>query len=267
MARTVCAGRWCDHRAVRLDPGAGHRDLLPDRRAAVGAHGDRQRNRCPGAVLLPLVLRRRRSAAADRGGAARLRRCDDRSGHLRRSDRAVRLLGTDDGLLLPPGRPQSRLQRQSAGRVDGSDRHHRRGTGDVDRHRVAGGPVRHLQPLRGDGRSGRLRCRLGAGDHRGDPAAGRGAVQVGAGPVPLLASWRHGRADPGQRLPARRRHGEGGRLSGGGTRADLRGHPGLAAGHPRPRLGDHDHRRLAGAAPVRHQGAAGVRDRRVSSAS
>ena len=46
--------------------------------------------------------------------------------------------------------------------------------------------------------------------HRRDHARPRRrAVEVGDRAVPLLAARRHGRADPGERLPARRGHGEG----------------------------------------------------------
>ena len=49
--------------------------------------------------------------------------------------------------------------------------------------------------------------------------AGRCGHQVGAHPVPLLAARRDGRPDTGQRLPARRRDGEGRRLPGRTVRA------------------------------------------------
>ena len=62
--------------------------------------------------------------------------------------------------------------------------------------------------------------RPGAGRRR--PRAPRRPEQVRPDPVPLLAARRHGRADPGQRLPARRRHGQGRRLPRRAVRPRLR---------------------------------------------
>ena len=63
--------------------------------------------------------------------------------------------------------------------------------------------------------------------------ADRRAHQVGARAVPLLAARRDGRAHPGQRLPARRRHGEGRRLPGRPLRPGVRRVGPLAADRAR----------------------------------
>ena len=91
--------------------------------------------------------------------------------------------------------------------------------------------------------------------------AGRGDHQVRAGPVPLLAARRDGGADAGQRLPARRGHGEGRRLPGGTVRPGLRRGPRLAADRARAGPGHHAGRRLPGDPAERPQAAAGLRHR------
>ena len=64
---------------------------------------------------------------------------------------------------------------------------------------------------------------------------------------------RDGRADPGQRLPARRRDGQGRRLPRRPADPRLRRRARLATGGRHPRLRDDDHRRLAGRPRVRPQ--------------
>ena len=111
-------------------------------------------------------------------------------------------------------------------------------------HHPALGPRDLLRGPRRDPRGGDRRRRL---------RAGRGDHQVRAGAVPLLAALGDGRADAGQRLPARRGDGEGRRLPRAAPRARARRRRAVA---PADRdAGDrHDAaRRRAGAAPARPQ--------------
>ena len=65
---------------------------------------------------------------------------------------------------------------------------------------------------------------------RARAAAGRRLREVGRLPVQPVAARRDGRADAGQRVPARRRHGQGRRLPDRPVRPGLRLRPALAAG-------------------------------------
>ncbi len=75
-------------------------------------------------------------------------------------------------------------------------------------------------PLVGDRRTATARRRVPGGRRAADP--GRRAVQVGDAAVQLLAAGRDGGTHAGQRLPARRRHGQGRRLPGRAARAGAR---------------------------------------------
>ncbi len=67
----------------------------------------------------------------------------------------------------------------------------------------------------------RRRCR----GRRRRAHPGRCDHQIGAGPLPLLAARRHGRPHPGERLPARRGHGEGRHLPRGAAGPGIRRKP------------------------------------------
>ena len=184
------------------------------------------------ALLRAGYFTRRRRRWPLRRGAAGLRRGDARARPRRRPDRALRLLGADDGLLATcSSGTTGEREANRARRAPGAHRHHPRRPRDARRAscpRHAAGTLPDLASRRRPARRRRRRRR-----RRADPA--RGADQVGALAVPPLAAGRHGRAHPGQRLSARRGHGQGRRLPGRAARARLRRRARLAARRARPR--------------------------------
>ena len=196
-------------RDIRLDPAARHRavDAHGHARLAHGPH--RHGRRRARDALLPLVLpRQERGTRPVRRRAAGLRRRDVRARAHRRPRRARDVLGGHERPVVPAHRVLQPPRGEPPRGAAGTPRHDARRTRHADRRRAARRRRRHVEhlddPRRGADRPGRRR-RPGA-----DPR--RRAQQVGDLPVPLLAARRHGGADPGERLPARRGDGEGGHL-------------------------------------------------------
>ena len=96
---------------------------------------------------------------------------------------------------------------------------------------MLGTDLGHLPAVRADRRAA---VRAG-GIGRRRAGSRRRAGEVGDRPAALLAARRDGRADPGQRLPARRRDGQGRRLPGRPADARVRRRAAVAAdgGHAR----------------------------------
>ena len=178
------------------------------------------------------------------------------AGPRRRPAAALRRLGADHDLLVPADRAQHRAAVQPVGGGPGADRHHAGRAGHAGRVHHARRARRQL-PLVRDRRPAAARRRVPGDRGAADPR--RGAVQVGGAAVQLLAAGGDGGAHPGQRLPARRRHGQGRRLPGRAARAGARHGGALAPGGAGRRPGHHAGRRLGGAAADRPQAAAGVR--------
>ena len=181
------------------------------------------RHRRAGAVLLRRVLppsRRphREPPAQLRRRTRRLLRRHVRPGGQRQHAAAVHVLGTDDGAVVPAGRPLRRARHQPAGRHPGAAGHHRGRAGDAGRHHHPRQRQRHLPAVRTDrraaDRAGRVDRRRAGPDRR--------AVEVGDRAAALLAARRDGRTHPGQRIPARGGDGEGRRLPGGPHDARVR---------------------------------------------
>ncbi|MPM86750.1 hypothetical protein SDC9_133841 [bioreactor metagenome] len=221
----------------------------------MGARPGGQRRRGAGAVLLPLVLRRRPAPGPGGGPAGGLRRVDARPGQRRQPALPVRLLGAHHRLLVPAGRAQPAARRQPRCRADRPAGDELRRPGNARRAADAGrGRAQLLVGRRGGGGTAggrRGRCR-GAG-------AARRPHQVRPGAVPLLAARGDGGAHPGLRLPPLGGHGEGRRLPAGGAGARFRRGAGMAPDRDDGRRRDDGAGRLPGAAPARHQAPAGVR--------
>ena len=239
------------------------RARVPTRRPVVAAVPHRRRHRRPRArLLLRVLLRRGAGPGPFRRLPARLRRRDARPRHGRRPARALPVLGGHDGAELPAHRAPPREQVEPHRRHRGPRRDDLRRPGHARRphhHRRIG---RHL-PAVPDPRGSRRRParRRRRDGRRRRPRAPRGAEQVGARAVPLLAARRDGGAHPRQRLPARRRDGQGRHLPRRPVRARLCRRAAVAGARARPRWRDDDHRRLPLAAPVRPQAAARLRHR------
>ena len=222
------------------------------------ARPPRERRRGPRAALLRLVLQARRpQPVALHRRLHRLRRRDVRPRRRRQPPRAVHLLGADHGLLLHPHRAQPRPLRQPPLGHAGPARDDLRRARDARRH---GHPRRDLE-LHDQRDAREPPAGRRAHDHRGHARPPRRPDEVRADPLPLLAPRRHGRTDPGQRLPARRVHGQGRHLPHPAARPGLRHRPGLAPRGHRPRHRHDDHRRLARPPPGRHQAAPRLRHR------
>lgn len=261
------AGRALRRPARRApDVGADHRPgtRVSPRPALVAAVPRRRRGRCARArLLLGLFRRRRAGAGALRRLPARLRRRHARPGHQRRPPRALSLLGGHHGALLPAHRAPPRERFEPHGRHPGARRDDLRRPGDARRAHHRGGAGRHLPAQRGSrrprGPPADERRPRGAGGRRPHPA--RRPDEVGARAVPLLAARCHGRADPRQRLPARRGHGQGRHLPRRALRPRVCRGAAVAAARARARRHDHGARRLPLAAAVRPQAAARLRHR------
>ena len=236
--------------------GAGPADDL----TVVGARAARQRGRRARPGLLRLVLHRRRPGPGPLPGGLRRRspaRCSGWSSPTTCSLLYVFWeLTTVFSYLLIGHDPAERANRRAA--MQALIVTTFGGLAMLVGHRPA-------RPARGHATAGREIA--GAPARRRPPSAvalvlrpGRRARKSALVPVPLLAARRDGRADPGQRLPARRGHGQGRRLPGRPARARLRRR--ARAGAPTSwSLGGRHHapRRLAGAAPARHQAAPRLR--------
>ncbi len=245
-----CDRRPVDRRGHRLGPLARHGLRATTRHPPVAPRAARHRCRCPRPALLRLVLQARRpQPVALHGRLHRLRRRHARPRPRRQPARALHLLGADDGLLLHAHRAQPGALGQPPLRHPGPARHDLRRPGDAHRH----GDHRRDEQLH-DQRDARLAAPGRCPDDDGrPPRARRRPHQVGAGALPLLAARRHGRPDPGERLPARSLDGQGRHLPHPAARADLRGRARVASSPARPRPVDDDPRWLARPAPRRHQ--------------
>ena len=144
---------------------------------------------------------------------------DARAGPGRRPAAAVRVLGADDGLLVPAHRARPEPAGQPAGRHAGARGDHVRRPGDArrdaDARRRPAGTYRISEILADPPTGVAVTVARRAAPRRRDQ-------QVGPAPVPLLAPGGDGGADAGQRLPARRVDGEGRRLPGRAARAGVR---------------------------------------------
>lgn len=240
-----------DRPAAARRRAAAHHPVLAD-----GATG-RRRRRAGAGLLRPLLPPRLGGPVPVRGRAGRLRRGDARPGRRRRPAAALRVLGADHGLLLPADRAQHRAAVQPLGGRPGAHRDHPGWAGHAGRLPPAR-PARRRLPLVGDRRRAAARRSV---PHRGGAAdPGRGAGQVRRRAVQLLAARGDGRADAGQRIPARGGDGEGRGLPARAARPGARRRRPVAAGHRGRRAGHPRRRGLGGAAADRPEAAAGVRD-------
>ena len=214
-----------EDRADRVGPGPVDESrpaLRRPRRDHVLAGAGR---RHPRAGLLRSLLHLRRAPPRRvRGGDGGLRRRHVRPGDRRQHAAALRLLGSDDRAVVPAGGAQLRTRDEPARRPAGAARHHRRRAGDAGRDHHPRRGLRELSALRRDrGRAARVADRR---LDRADPD--RCAEQVGDRADALLAAGCDGGTDPGQRLPARRRDGEGRRLPRRAAGARVRRDAGVA---------------------------------------
>ena len=112
-------------------------------------------NRRPRALLLrgllPAPRRAHREAAAQlRRRAGRVLRCDVRPGDQRQHASALRVLGADDGVVVPARRPLRRARHQPPRRHPGVAGDDVRRAGDARRHHRAREHGGHLSALRTD---------------------------------------------------------------------------------------------------------------------
>ena len=147
-----------------------------------------------------------------------LRRRDVRPGDRRRHAAALRLLGSDDGAVVPARGAQRRRgtsRRAACRRCWSPPRAGWRCWSASSS--WARSPAAIRSPRVNAAGAARL-----AGRRRDRADSDRRAEQVGARADPFLAARCDGRADPGERLPARRRDGEGRRLPRRAARAGVR---------------------------------------------
>ena len=196
------------------------RDLDADGRTQLGADPGRHRGRRDRADLLRHLFPRPGSGQrAVRRRAARLRRNDVRSGAHRRHHHARHLLGDHEHPVVSAHRPLLQSCRQPPrGTAVTADDHARR-AGDVRRR----SDPRRAGRLELDQRDSERPAVRVADEHRPGLPADRRVQQVGDLPVPLLASWRDGRAYARERVSARCGDGQGGHLPARALCADLRG--------------------------------------------
>ena len=166
--------------------------------ARVGDRGAR-------AGVLDQLLRPRRHLRPFRRPVRRLRRRDGRPRDGRRPVHDVRVLGAHVGVLVPAHRAQRSFGHGAIGGAAGTAR-------DGWRRAV---PARRGGAVAGRDGHDRLRRARRAAPGRNDrhhgsvSRTGRSVHEVGAVPVPLLAPRGHGRADPGECVPALGHDGEG----------------------------------------------------------
>ena len=252
-------GRGRDGRALAVDTGTGRATCLPLRRVGAADGARRRGHRSAGAGLLRGLFQLGGvRARAVRGGADGVRRGDAGAGAGRRPDRAVRHVGVDDGLLLPPHRPCARAPPQPARRPPGADRDDDGRAGHARRLPDAGSGSRYVQHLRHPRpAAARRRHRHGGADadSRG------GAVEVGGVALQSLAAGCDGGTDARLRVSARRRDGQSRRLSGRAADPRVRRRAALACDRAGAGLTHDAARRLARAARDGPQATAGLRHR------
>ena len=229
-------------RPVRRRPGPDHDP------AGVGHRpGDRG--------LLRLVLRTERHRRPDRRAARALRRRHARPRHRRARGHPLPVLGADLDPVVAADRPAPHRSRRP-GRRHPRPRPHRRRRARAPRWPGRARPrgrhvVRRRAARRSAGRDRRRRrARLRRPRHR---------HEVRPVPVPCLAAGRHGRPDPGERVPPLGHDGEGGHLPRRAPGPGLQRPRRVAAGDPDHRARHDDRRRPARHPPGGPQAAAGVR--------
>ena len=197
-------------RDIRMDLPPRHRDLHAHGHARLGDDADRHGRRRPRHDLLPQLLpRHERGRRPFRRRADGVRRRDVRPRAHRRHHPARDVLGDHEHPVVSAHRSRVLPCGLASCGAAGPAHDHAGRTRDVRRRGHPRGRGRHAEPRRDPRRSAARRAR----ERGARMPARRCAQQVGDLPVPLLAARRHGRADAGQRLPARGGHGEGGHLS------------------------------------------------------
>ena len=251
-------------RAPTANVRVGARAVDEHHAAVRRARGDHERagarHRRAGAVLLRRLLppprRAHREAAAQlRRRTGRVLRRDVRPGGQRQHAGALRVLGAHHRAVVPAGRPLRRTRHQPTRRHPGAAGDDVRRAGHAGRHRRARQHRRHLSVVRTDRRAADGPGRIG----RRGAGADRRAGEVGDRADALLAAGRDGRADTGQRVPARRGDGQGRRLSRRADDARLRRLAAMAADGGDPRCAHHAAGRLACGARIRPEVDPGVR--------
>ena len=234
----------------------GHRLQV---RRAFGHHG-RARPGCrhahPG-LLRPLLHRRRTSTRYLRRRDGRLRGCHVRASDQRQHAASLRVLGTDDGPVVPARGSLRRTRHQPPRRDPGTAGHHRGWSGDVGRHDHPRPGRRQLQPVR----TGREPADGVAPVRRDRPDPDRCALQIGNRAPALLASRCNGRANPCQRLSSRCCNGQGRYLPRRAPGSRVRRFAAVAHHHHQFGSAVDDPRRLASHARVRPQTRPRLRNR------
>ena len=190
---------------------ARHPPGVPPRRALAPVRPSRHRHRGPRPRLRRRLPEGRPATPPLLLGDALLHGRHARPRPRRRRDRPLRVLGAHERQLVPAHRLRPRAGEGAQGGPAGALR---------DRRRRPRAPRRPPSSRRGRGHAAAVGARrAGGGDPgprplppRPPPRPARGLHEVGPVPFPLLAAGRHGRAQPGERVPALGHDGEGGDL-------------------------------------------------------